>query len=416
MKEEDLNGQMEKPVLPLSGVRVLAAEQFQAMPIASLMLARLGADVVKIEPPATGEAGRSAQPFITDTDGSRVGATFLRYNLNKRSIGIDTKTERGRALVHELVPHFDIFCENLGPGRAEKYELGYKRLSALHPGLIYASITGFGVDGSSPYFKRPAFAPVAEAMSGIYDYGRVPGHLPVMSPLGGVGDWGPGVLAVVGILAALRHRDLTGKGQLVDISMFDAMISIGDIVPNYWSMGLRIPPDGTRRTPLINHAFRASDGWFMMMVNRRHQFERLSRLLAQDEWLTDPRLADVWGWVDHLDTVIRPVVEAWAAGKGKQEAAAILASEGIAAAPGNSAEDLASDPHVVARKMLVEIPRTDGVEQPVLIAGNPVKMPAMPDVPERPFPKVGEHTDAVLQELLGLDADGLADLRRQGAI
>lgn len=411
-----MNDQLEERVLPLSGIRVLAVEQFQAMPIASLMLARLGADVVKIEPPATGEAGRSSLPFITDTDGSRVGATFLRYNLNKRSVGIDVKSERGRALIHDLVPHFDVFCENMGPGRAEKYELGYGKLSALHPSLVYASITGFGMDGTSPYFKRPAFAPVAEAMSGIYDYGRIPGHLPVMSPMGGVGDWGPGMLAVVGVLAALRHRDQTGEGQLVDISMFDTMISVGDIVANFWSMGLEMPVDGSRRTPLINHAFRASDGWFMMMVNRRHQFERLSRLLGQDAWLDDPRLADAWGWVDHLDTVIRPVVEEWAAGKDKQEAAAILAKEGIAAAPGNSAEDLTSDPHVVARNMLVEIPRTDGVEQPVLVAGNPVKMSSIPDELERPFPKVGEHTEEVLQHLLGLDAADLADLRRQGAI
>ncbi len=400
---------------PLDGVNVLAIEQLQALPIATQMMVRMGARVVKVEPIA-GETGRQALPAITDKSGRKAGATFLRYNLGKQSVAVDIRTERGRDLVLALVPHFDVVCENLGPHRADKLGIGYSVLEAINPRVIVASLSGFGNTGNSPYQEWPAFAAVAEAMSGIYEYSRRPHQLPIVNPMGGVGDTGTGLFTLIGILAALRHRDLMGRGQFVDVSMFDSMISFSDLVPNFWSLGLKRDPDQELRIPMINTAFKASDGWFLMSVFRRHQFERLAHLLNREEWITDPRFDEPWGWVDHMATVIRPAVEEWASSRTKMEAARTLAEAKIAAAPGNSATDLLEDPHVIERHMLVQVPRTDGVEQPVLVAGNPVKMSRMPERPDGEFPTVGEHTDEVLHELLGLDASALASLRHEGVI
>jgi crotonobetainyl-CoA:carnitine CoA-transferase CaiB-like acyl-CoA transferase len=401
---------------PLDGVRVLAIEQLQALPVATQMMVRMGAEVVKLEPPGNGESGRQSLPAITDKSGRKAGATFLRYNLGKRSIAVNLKSEQGRQVMLDLVPHFDVVCENLGPHRADKLGIGYPVLDAINPRIIVASLSGFGNVGESPYTEWPAFAAVAEAMSGIYEYSRRPHQLPVMNPLGGVGDTGTGLFALIGILAALRHRDVMGRGQYIDVSMFDTMISICDLVPNFWSLGIVRDPDKELRVPLLTTSFQASDGWFMMSVIRRHQFERLAELVGHLEWLDDERLNDQWGWVDHLEDVIRPAVEAWAGDKTKREAAQLLAEAKIAAAPGNSAVDLIDDPHVVSHRMLVEIERTDGVEQPVLIAGNPVKMSRLAEGPEGDFPTVGEHTDEVLREYLDLDDPTLERLRFEGAI
>ncbi|MBL7518139.1 CoA transferase, partial [Frankia sp. CNm7] len=338
---------------PLAGVRVLALEQVQAVPFATLLLARLGADVVKVEPLA-GESGRAARPAVTDAAGQPAGATFLRYNLGKRSIAVDLKSERGRDLVLDLAGSFDVLAENLGPGRAERLGLGYEAVAARNPRLVYLSVTGFGGGADSPYAAWPAYAAVAEAMSGIYEYSRRPHQPPVINPVGGLGDIGTGLFGVVGVLAALRHRDRTGLGQLVDVAMFDAMVAVCDIVANFWSLGLRAEPDTERRVPYILGAFRAQDGWCVVQVIREHQFPRLARLVGHPEWTSDERLATPWGWHDHWADVIRPALEAWAADRPMLAAAGALAGAGVTAAPCFRPEDLVADPHVAARRMLVE--------------------------------------------------------------
>ncbi len=403
-------------VRPMSNLRVLSLEQMQSLPVATQLLARLGADVIKVEPPIRGEAGRQSLPAITGRDGSLVGATFLRYNLGKRSVAVDLGTPRGVEIVTSLARHVDVLCDNLGPHRLDQLGLGYDVLHKTNPRLIVASLTGFGNTGNSPYVNWPAYSGVAEAMSGVYEYSRRPGELPIVAPLGGVGDTGPGLYLTIGILAALRHRDLTGVGQYVDVAMLDSMIAISDLVGNFWSLGLERKPDESLRTPLINGAFAARDGWFLVLVFRRHQFERLAEIIGHPEWKDDPRLDSPWGWADHMESDVRPGIEAWAADKTKIEAADLLASARIASAPGLCAQDVVSDPHVAQRHMLVEVPRTDGVDQPVLVAGNPIKLSNDPERPDGAFPLVGEHTDDVLATLLGFDADQLRVLRNEGVI
>lgn len=396
---------------PLDGVRVLALEQMQSLPWATQLLARLGADVVKVEHPTGGDSGRGSLPAMTDPEGRRVGATFLRNNLNKRSIGVDLKHPEGRRLVLDLAPRFDVVAENFRAGAADRLGLGWDDIAPVAPRAVYLSVSGFGA-GGSPYDRWPAYAPIAEAMSGIYELKRHGEDPPVVAPVGGLGDIGSALFAMVGVLAALRHRDTTGRGQRVDVAMLDAMVAIADIVPTFWSMGLRNGDLG----PLIMHGFRAADGWFIIQVGREDQFAELVQAIGHPEWTTDARFADRQGWIDHLDDVLRPAIESWASTRTKVAACDDLAALGVAAGPCYTDEEVVADPHVAARDMLVELPRTDGVDEPVLIPGNPVKLSAVAQGPETRVPWLGEHTAEVLAAELGYDAARIAELRESGAV
>jgi crotonobetainyl-CoA:carnitine CoA-transferase CaiB-like acyl-CoA transferase len=397
---------------PLDGVRILAAEQMQALPYATQLLARLGADVVKVEP-IGGESGRGSQPSMVDPEGRSVGATFLRNNLDKRSLSLDLRSPAGKDLFLRLVPRFDVVAENFKAGAMDRLGLGYDAVATVHPEVIYVSVSGFGNRGGSPYRDWPAYSAIVEAMSGIYEFTRRPGAAPRANPVGALGDISSGLFAVIGILAALRHRDATGDGQHVDVAMYDATVAMTDIVTGLGSMGierLAFP------APMILDTFKAADGWFVMQLVREHQFERLASVVGRPEWVDDPRLATRVGWGEHLEDVLRPGIEAWAAGHTKMEAAMLLTGAGVAAGPCLEAREVMAEPHLAARNMLVALDRTDEVEQPVLIPGNPVKLSAVEeDEPHRP-PWLGEHTAAVLREELGLEDKEIDDLVRDGVL
>ncbi|HXY93580.1 MAG TPA: CoA transferase [Acidimicrobiia bacterium] len=397
---------------PLDGVRVLALEQMQALPYATQLLSRLGAEVVKIEPP-TGESGRGSLPGMLDPYGRLVGATFLRNNLSKRSVAVDLKHPAGRDLVLRLAPRFDVVAENFKPGTADRLGLGYRDFAAVHPTVVYVSVSGAGNLVESPYAEWPAYASMAEAVAGIYEYTRPEGHRPRANPVGALGDIASALFAVIGTLAALRHRDTHGIGQHVDISMFDATAAMTDIVMNLGSLGLEHLLDNKA---MVLDTFQATDGFFVLQLVREHQFERLAHLVGHAEWLDDPRFATREQWGEHVEDVLRPAIEQWAHGFTKLEAAHALSDAGIAASPCQSSAEVRVDPHLRARNMLVEMERTDGVAQPVLVPGNPVKMSAVAEGPESRVPWVGEHTFAVLGEELGLDDEELRRLAREGAI
>ena len=398
---------------PLDGVRILALEQMQALPYARQLLARLGADVVKVESVKGGDLGRGSQPSITDPQGRTVGATYLRNNLDKKSICVDLKAPEGKQLILDLAPNFDIVAENFKGGALARMGLGYEDIAAVHPGVIYLSVSGFGNTVETPYDGWPAYAAVAEAMSGIYDYKLEPGRPPAVSPVGALGDIGTALFGTIGILAALRHRDRTGLGQYIDVAMFDAMVSMTDLVTNFWSLGLRPAPG--QGLAMILDGFEASNGWFIIQVGREHEFERLATLVGKPEWLTDERLSTRAGWREHMDDILRPGVKEWAADKTNIEACRALADAGVAAGPCLTAQQVIDDPHVAARNMLMEIPRPEGGE-PVLTPGNPIKMSKVSEGPDVRMPWLGEHTDEVLATELGLDAQRLEELRTAGVI
>jgi crotonobetainyl-CoA:carnitine CoA-transferase CaiB-like acyl-CoA transferase len=195
--------------------------------------------------------------------------------------------------------------------------------------------------------------------------------------------------------------------------MLDAVISMTDIVTSFWSLGLPRDPDPA---PFILDTFAASDGWFVMQLVREHQFERLADVVGFPQWKADPRFATREGWSTHLDSDIRPAIETWAATMTKREAAAALMEAGVAAAPCLEAEEVVDEKLVADRNMLVAMERTDGVGQPVLVPGNPVKLSNVAQGPETRVPWVGEHTDEILRTELGLSDSEIADLRAAGVV
>ena len=347
-----------------------------------------------------------------DPDGRVVGATFLRNNLGKRSISLDLKSDQGRELFLRLVPRFDIVAENFKAGTMDRFGLGYDALSAVHPAVIFLSISGFGASGS-PYSSWPAYAPIVEAMSGIYDYLNATNQPPRAAPVGALGDISAALFATIGVLAALRHRDTTGEGQQVDIAMFDSTVAMTDIVMNLASLGQAKQPFPKH---FILDSFRAADGWFVMQLVRDHQFGPLADVVGHPEWKDDPRLASREGWGQHLDDIIRPGVEAWAANRTMIDASKELTAAGVAAGPCFHSSDVITDPHLDRRNMVVELARVDGVDDPVLIPGNPVKLSKVAEGPETRVPWLGEHTHDVLQDELGLTHDEVAELAEGGVI
>ena len=402
---------------PLAGVRVLAVEQMQAMPFGTQLLAHLGADVVKIEPPGRGESGRASRPTVVDRDGSPVGATFLRNNLNKRSVAVDVRSERGRDLVLALARHFDVFAENARSGAMARLGLGYADVADANPRIVYASISGFGHLAPSPYDGWSAYAPIAEAMAGTYEPTRREGEPPPVVVAGALGDNAAALYCVIGVLAALRERDATGRGQHVDVAMYDAMLAMTDMVPFMWSMGEPRQAATAGHTGIVD-AFAARDGHFVVAVFREHQFETLAALVGHAEWVDDPRFATREGWAAHRNSVVRPALERWARDRTKAEAARLLNEQGIAAGPSHTPADLHADPHVEQRGMLIAVPRPDRPPDaaPMLVPGNPVQLSGMANGPNARFPMLGEHTDAVLRETLGTSDAELDALRAQGVI
>ncbi|MED5230538.1 MAG: CaiB/BaiF CoA-transferase family protein [Actinomycetota bacterium] len=394
---------------PLSGVRVLAVEQMQSLPFATQLLARLGAEVVKVEHPIRGDLGRSSLPAVNDVSGNQIGATFIRNNLSKKSIGIDLKHDLGQKVFKQLLPKFDIVAENFKAGTMESFGLDYLSLQSLDKSIIYLSISGFGHDSNSPYTDWPAFAPIAEAMSGLYTFNRPPEEELKVSPAGALGDTGTGLFAVIAILAALRYRETTGKGQYIDLSMLDSMVAFADIVPNYFSMG----HDPRTPSSLINHGFKIMKGEIVIQIGREHQFIQFAELLGEEEWLDDPRFASRDGWVQNID-VLRETVHQWAGDNEPIEVCSLLADAGIAAAPVFTAEDIVNDPHIKSRNMLVEIATDSG--EAALAAGNPIKMAGVREGTDTPPPSLGEHTNEILASELRMPLDEIEGLRKEGVI
>ena len=398
---------------PLDGVKILAAEQMQALPFATQLLARLGAEVVKIEHPINGESARGALPSMDDPSGRPVGATFLRNNLNKKSVGIDLSTSEGQDLFLRLVPNFDVVGDNFKPGTMEKFGLDYKSINSKYPNVIVISISGFGNSGNSPYQNWPAYNSVAEAMSGLYDFKRREGEPPVVNPMGAVGDIATSLFGVIGILAALRHRETTGEGQYIDLAMFDCMASLADVAINFHSMGISREPNPA---PYVIAPFRCSDGYLVLQFVREHQFENLANLIGRPDWIGDSRFEERTGWGEHLNSEIIPALEKWSENQTRSETSSLLAEANVASGPVLTAPEVVKDKHLEERNMIVALPRTDGINEPILIPGNPIKMSKVSEGPEMRVPWVGEHTNEVLTEELGLSETELENLKKTGII
>jgi crotonobetainyl-CoA:carnitine CoA-transferase CaiB-like acyl-CoA transferase len=385
----------------------------QSLPYATQLLGRLGAEVIKVEVPVGGDSARRARPAVEDKDGSFVGATYVRTNLGKKSLALDLKSARGRDLFLRLLPHVDILAENLRSGAMERLGLGPDELVRLHPSLIYVSISGFGRRSGGPYADWPAYTSIAEAMAGFNEAARHPGERPRVGAAGALGDLGTALFGVIGILAALLQREKDGQGRWLDLAMYDSMVALADMIPNLWSMGVST---GGKIGAAVADSFKASDGYFVILVIREEEFARLAHAVGHPDWLEDDELAARSGWGANTEPVFRPAIEAWARDLTKLEAAERLCQAGVPAGPCHTADDVVADRHLRDRDMVLEVERPLG-GPPLLVVGNPVRLSGCPSErwPRR-WPRLGQHSATVLKELLGLADEELGELRADGVI
>ncbi|VWB71213.1 formyl-CoA transferase [Burkholderia pseudomultivorans] len=392
--------------LPLDGIRVIDFSRVLAGPLCSALLGDLGADVIKIEPPA-GDDYRAIGPFANGESG-----LFGAMNRNKRSVVIDLKTDDGQALAQALCAQADVVVENFRPGVAERLGIGYAALSARDPRLIYASVSGFGQTG--PESRRPAYDIILQAMCGLMDATGAPDGEPTLVG-DSVSDVISGIFASWGVLAALVARDRTGAGTHVDVSMFDATLNLtAALVARYATTGVAQPRVGNRHpTSAPFGAYRAADGHFVVAVLNNKLFGLLAHTIGHPALIDDPRFASDASRCTH-EAALRACIEQWAATRSVADVNAALGAAGIPVAPIRSVQQALESDHAHVRRVLVETAAADG--STIRLPAQPLKFSAYPDTRTTRAPQLGEHTHAVLERVLGLDDAAIAALAQAGVI
>jgi len=384
----------------LDGIRVIDLTQVMAGPYCCMLLGDMGADVIKVEPPG-GEASRDVGFDLAPG----VSGPFLAVNRNKRGITLDLKQPEAVAVLARLAATADVLVENYRPGVAARLGLGYEALAAVNPRLIYCSISGFGQTG--PYADRGGYDLIAQGMSGIMSATGSPDGPPVKVGVP-VTDLGAGLFGVFGILCALRARRVTGRGQHVDTSLFEAGLALSAWeATEYWYTG-QIPRRlGTaHRLNAPYQAFRASDGRFTVGAANSRLWPRFCGILGLDHLVADPRFAGVGDRVAHQPELEREI-EAVTVRETRAHWLARCEEAGIPAGPIYSVPEALADPQAVARAMVQEYDYP-GVGR-VKALGNPVKLSKSPARLAKPAPRLGEDNAAVLGEL-GLDPEAIARL------
>ena len=393
--------------LPLARLKVLDVSQVMAGPFCCMLLGDMGADVIKVEPPGSGDQTRRAMGFRLK--GADSGG-FLALNRNKRSIEVDLKNEAGRDVFYELVRSADILVENYRPGVAARLKIDYPTLKAINPRLIYASISGFGQTG--PWAQRPGFDLIAQAMSGIMSGTGYPGLPPVKNSIP-IADLGSGLLALYGILSAVVGREHSGEGQFIDASLFETAISLSIWeTAEYWGTG-RIPgPIGSaNRMSAPYQAVRAADGYLVIGAANQKLWVSLCEVISRPELIEDPRFLDNTGRLRNREALIEEIENSFAARTSEDWAEALLAA-GVPAAPIYDYAQALQSEQASARDMVMEIDHP--VEGTIKALGFPVKMSATPQEVRHPPPLLGQHTEAILAEF-GFDAEKIQILRGEGA-
>jgi formyl-CoA transferase len=399
---------------PLSGVRVVGLEQYMSAPYCTMLLADAGAEVIKIEIPGRGDPRRSIPPYAFGDQSQRVAGGFISYNRNKKSLALNLRQEAGRQVLKDLVQVSDAIVENLRPGAMEKMGLGYQALQVINPRLVYAAISGFGrLEGyTGPYSSRPAFDIVAEAMSGMMNLVGFADKPPSWT-IYGLADVYSGLVTAYGVMLALFMREKTGKGQFVDSAMFDNMLALNERMVTMYSFTGECPERGQLRHIAPRGAFRCRDGYLAVNVPDDIQWGRLCQAMGREDLPTDPRTSDGTARSDHGD-FIRSIIEAWLADKTRAEAVEVLEQHGVPSGPVYTAADVFDDPQVAARQMLVSV--DDPVAGPRRYARSPLHLSAAPEIPTEPAPRLGEHTESILEHLLGYSRAHIDRLQETGAV
>jgi crotonobetainyl-CoA:carnitine CoA-transferase CaiB-like acyl-CoA transferase len=402
---------------PLEGIRVFDLSRILAGPTCTQLLGDLGADVIKIERPGAGDDTRKwGPPYVKAKDGkdTRESAYYLSSNRNKRSLAIDIAQKAGQALARRLIARCDIMVENFKVGDMAKYGLAYDDVKKDNPALIYCSITGFGQTG--PYAPRAGYDMLAQGLGGIMSVtGESDG--PPLKVGVGIADIMCGMYASTAILAALHHRDKTGQGQYIDLSLLDTQVGwLANVGLNYLTSGSVPQRVGNEHPNIVPYnVMPAADGHVILAVGNDGQFAKFCDFAGEPALAHDPRFATNEQRVmnrralyDLLEEVMRHKTQGeWVEG---------LARLGVPCSPVNTVDQVFADPQVRARGMQIAMPHPLAAKGDVDLIGNPIKYSATPVAYRRPPPYLGQHTDEVLGELLKLSGSEMAELRNKGVI
>jgi formyl-CoA transferase len=391
---------------PLSGLKVLELGQLIAGPFAAKTLADFGAEVIKIEPPGTGDPLRQWRLLHNGTS-----VWWQVQSRNKKSVALDLKQPEARDIVRRLSAECDVLVENFKPGVMEAWGLGYDELSTDNPGLIMLRISGYGQTG--PYKDRPGFGVVAEAMGGLRHLTGEPGRVPVRVGVS-IGDTLASLHGVIGILMALHHRHASGRGQVIDVALYEAVFNcMESLLPEYSAFGTVREAAGSALPGIApSNAYPCLDGWVLVAGNGDSIFTRLMSTIGRSDWAHDPALVGNAARVARV-AEIDAAIGAWT---GTRTVAAVLDALNAAQVPAGriyTARDIAEDPHYRARGMLERVRSAEGLS--VEVPGIVPKLSATPGRITRRAPLLGEDTQAVLREL-GITAEQEAQLRARGVL
>jgi crotonobetainyl-CoA:carnitine CoA-transferase CaiB-like acyl-CoA transferase len=394
----------------LNGIKVLDLSRVLAGPWSTQILADFGADVVKVEAPVRGDDTRAWGSPIPALDPSQKvageSAYYLSTNRNKRSLAIDLADPKGADLIRKLAAKADIVVENFKVGGLKRYGLDYQTLAAINPRLIYCSITGFGQDG--PYAERPGYDFVAQAMGGMMSITGEADGPPIKTGVA-VADLSTGLYATISILMALRHAEKTGRGQQVDCSLLDTQLAmLANQGSSYLVWGQSPGRMGnTHPTVVPYQVFDAADGPMVVAVGNDGQFSSLCKVLGVAELATDPRFGTNVDRMTHRDA-LEAILQDLIGQRQSGDLIIALTDAGAPAGPVNSVKQALDDPFVEARQAVHNFSRQDGYQIPTI--AYPAKLSCTPAAYDRAPPRLGEHTDEVLRDWLGMDDRALAAL------
>jgi len=391
---------------PLQGLKVLELGQLIAGPFAAKTLADFGAEVIKIEPPGTGDPLRQWRLLHEGTS-----VWWQVQSRNKKSVTLDLRQPEAREIVRRLADEADVLIENFKPGVMEGWGLGYDELSRSNPRLIMLRISGYGQSG--PYKDRPGFGVVAEAMGGLRYLTAEPGRVPVRVGVS-IGDTLASLHGVIGVLMALQHRHRSGRGQVVDVALYEAVFNcMESLLPEYSAFGVVREPAGSALPGIApSNAYPCTDGWVLVAGNGDSIFKRLMAAIGRDDLGQDPALAHNVGRVQRVQE-IDAAIGAWTAGRTVAAVLDALTAANVPAGRIYSARDIAEDPHYRARGMLQQVTSAEGLNVEV-----PGVVPLLSETPggiTRRAPVLGEDTEAVLREV-GVTVEQLQQLRERGVV
>ena len=402
----------------LGHLRVLDLTRVLAGPWATQLLADMGAEVIKIERPRTGDDTRAwGPPFLRDAQGRETAESsyFLSANRAKKSVTVDIASTDGQALIRELAAHCDVVIENYKVGTLARYGLDYPRLAEINPRLVYCSLTGFGQDG--PYAPLPGYDFVFQGMGGLMSITGSPdeeGGSPIKCGIA-ISDILAGMYTASAVLAALEHRHLSGKGQYIDVALLDCVVALNSYqATNYFLSGRTPPRMGNAHTNMVPYqAFACKEGHVIVAVGNDTQFADFCRVLERPELARDERFAISAQRVRHRDELI-PVVADIMRRRTMHDWIARMESANVPCGPINTIPQVFDNPHVVQRRIKQTLPHPLGVDMPLL--ANPIRFGGTPIRHEQPAPMLGQHTDEVLAGLLDKSPGAIAGLRASGVV